>query len=393
MEHIEVPDGNVRRRWIIVVALLIVAGIAFGIGLSGVLSRPGGWTEVEALNGAPGCAAEFRLQYRLPDTDGRAVYREVSALYTSACTRAAQVYDAAKEYDGLGNVCSFASRPNEIVAVEPELYAALEQVRDTGSRVAYLAPLYESYTSLFFCEDDAETAAFDPLQNAELAASFQTLAAFANDPEQIRLELLDDSRVRLFVSDAYLQYASENGVGCLFDFGWMKNAFIADDLASALREQGFTDAVLQSYDGFGCNLSTSGEAFSIQVFDGVPRLVAEMAYTKPVAYVSLHSRSIHPGSGDWYYELENGEVRSIYLDPADGMPGTAIDDLLVWSGSLGCGALVLRAGEAYLADAFDPALLDAPGVFCAYCDRNILCCTDPDVRFPEVLDGYTVQQP
>lgn len=393
VEHIELPDGNVRRRWIIVVMLLAVAIAAFGIGLSSALNRKGGWTDVEALGGASGCASEFRLQYRLPDKDGRAVWREVSALYTAACTRAAQVYSASEDFVDIGNVHSLNAKPNEIVTVEPELYAALEQVQEAENRVPYLAPLYESYNGLFFCENDAETAAFDPLQNPELAASFRELAAFANDPEQIDLELLGENRVRLRVTDAYLQYAQESGVGCLFDLGWMKNAFIADDLASALRAQGFTDAVLQSYDGFGCNLSTRGESFAMQIFDRVPKLVAEMEYARPLSFASLHSRSIHPGDRDWYYEFESGEVRSIYLDPTDGMPKTAIDDLLLWSGKLGCGALVLRACDAYLADAFDPAALDVPDVYCAYCAQNTLYCTDPDARIPEVPDGYTEVTP
>lgn len=388
VEHIELPEGNTRPRWIIVAALLVVATIAFGVGLSGVLNREGGWTDVEALSGAPGCAAEFSLQYCLPDKGGRAVLREVSALYTSACTRAAQVYSAEEDFDGVGNVHSINAKPNEIVTVEPELYAALQLVQQTGNRAVYLAPLYETYLSLFFCEDDAETADYDPLQNPELAESFRELAAFANDPEQIDLELLGGRQVRLRVAPAYLQYAQENGVGCFFDFGWMKNAFIADDLASALKAQGFTDAVLQSVDGFGCNLSERGDRFAMQIFDGVPKLVAEMEYAKPLSFVSMHSRSIHPGDRDWYYEFESGEVRAIYLDPADGMPKTAIDDLLLWSGKLGCGALVLRACEAYLTDAFDPAALDVPELFCAYCEQNKLYCSDPDVQFPELLDGY-----
>ena len=393
VEHIDLPEGNTKRRWIIVIALLVIAITAFGIGMHSMLNRQRGWTEIAALSGAPGCAPEFQLQYELPEKDGRTVYRTISALYTTACTRAAQVYDAAASYEGVGNVCTINAHPNETVTVEPELYAALELIQQAKNRVPYLAPLYETYTSLFFCAEDIETADFDPLRNPELAASFTALAAFANDPEQTDLELLGNNRVCLHVSETYLRYGAENGVGVWFDLGWLKNAFITDDLASALRAQGFTDGYLQSYDGFGCNLSARGEHFSLQVFDTQPdgiALVSEMDYARPLAFVSLHSHSINPGDADWYYEFESGEVRSIYLKPADGMPGTAIDDLLVWSDTLSCGALALSACPVYLADSFAPDALADADFFYAYCTDQVLHCSDPDVVFPALLDGYTL---
>lgn len=191
---------------------------------------------------------------------------------------------------------------------------------------------------------------------------------------------------------AYLDYAEANGVTCLFDFGWLKNAFIADDLADALTAQGFTDAVVQSYDGFGRNLSTGGDSFSMQIYDRAPNTAGELRYDRPLAFAALHSRAAYPGDGDWYYELESGEVRAIWLDPADGMPKTAIDDLLVWSDRLGCAELALSAAPVYAADAFAPEALETAGLYCAYCDGKTIVCTDPRMTVAQPESGYTVRK-
>ncbi len=380
-----------RHRWIAAVLLLAVALAAFGVGIFRSLSRSG-WTEIEA---SEGCAAEFHLQVYLEGRSGAAQYRTLTGLYADACRREAQIYSSSEELAELGNLRCVNSHPNEAVTVEPELYAALTLVQRYANRVPYLAPLYESYGSLFFCEDDAETAGFDPLQDGELAAYFREIAAYAGDPAQIDLELLGENRVRLSVSEAYLQYAQENEIGCLVDLGWMKNAFIADDLAAMLRERGFTRVRLWSGDGFGVNLDESGGDFGLKLYargDGAAVQIAELACSAPLSYAALRSFSLNPGPGDGYYEFRSGEIRSLYVDPADGQPKTAVDELLLWSETLGCAELLLRACPAFLAEQLEIPALDARGLAYAYSEGNTLVCSDPEGQFPLLAEGYTLQR-
>ena len=93
VEHIELDESNTKRRWILVILLLAIGVTAIGVGLYSALSRKSGWTEIEPLTGAAGCGAEFRLQYDLPEKNTTAVFRSLTALYTSACEWAAKVYD------------------------------------------------------------------------------------------------------------------------------------------------------------------------------------------------------------------------------------------------------------------------------------------------------------
>ena len=393
VERIELSEDNRRRRWIAVIVLLAIALVAFGVGISGALSRSAGWTEIEARTGSPGCAGEFSFRYCIGEKNGRAEYRTVSAIYTAACERAAKVYSSRQPFDEIGNLFTLCAHPNEEVTLEPELFAALGQIQAAGNRIPYLAPLYETYGSLFFCEDDYETADFDPLQNAELAEYFSELAAFASDPAQIDIELLGDCRAVLRVSEEYLRFAEENAVLTLVDLGWMRNAFIIDDLAASLRSSGFTRGYIQSYDGFGVNLDSERGPYVMIVSDLTPDgvlAVAEMQYDKPRSYVDLHSYAVRPTQSDRYYEMENGEIRSIFVDPVDGVPKTSTDDLLLWSEELGCGALTVSACPVFIADSFDVSKLSAP-VYCAYCDGKEIICSDPDAVFTAIAYGYELR--
>lgn len=63
-----------------------------------------------------------------------------------------------------------------------------------------------------------ETVDFDPYQNEEIAAYFAEISAFAQDEHAVQIELLGENRIKLFVSEEYLAYASEEGISDFIDF-------------------------------------------------------------------------------------------------------------------------------------------------------------------------------
>ena len=391
METITLSEDH---KWgkLAVVIVLVALGIFFlGRGIYAALNHQGGWTEITAQYGTEGCGSSFQFQYRLDDRSGNAEYHDLTLMYTSLCTREAKLYDSVGTYPDLGNLGALNAAPNQELSLEPELYRALEKIQASGNRVLYLAPLYEYYSCLFFCEREEETLAYDPLRNPELARSFGELAAFASDPGQIDLELLGENRARLRVSEEYLAYAQANGISLFVDFGWMKNAFILDDLAAAIRQKGFTRGYLLSTDGFGCNLCDTGESFSVNVFDralGEDCLAAQLQYSRPLSFVSLRSYTTTPMGNDLYFEMADGQVRSIYVDPADGMPKTAMDDLLLWSQERGCADLVLMGSPIFTADSFAPERLEQLDCFYAYCSEKTLICSDPMMEISALAEGY-----
>ena len=393
-DRIEVSGEHVRARWIAVILLIALALGGFGLGLRRLLSRDGGWTEIEARKGSPGCAAEFRLLYELDGKNAAAEYRTISALYTAACERAALVYSE-EEAEGVGNLCTVNRRPNEAVTVEPELYAALAEIAASGERSFYLAPLYDFYSGFFFSADAEEAAAYDPLADAELADFFAAWAALAADPAQLELELLGDNRVRLRVSEELLRFAEVNGVERYVSLSWMKNAFILDDLSEAMRAQGFTRAALQSVDGFAADLGGSGECFSMELYDLGPsgvRRAAVLERPGPLCCVSLRSYSLRSAYGDWYAESEDGARRSLYLDPGTGLPLPEQRELLLWSSDRRCAELLLRGCPVFLSGE-DPAALRDPDIRFARCDGGVLFCSDPEVTVTAPDPAYTLRLP
>ena len=54
-----------------------------------------------------------------------------------------------------------------------------------------------------------------------------------------------------------------------------------------------------------------------------------------------------------YYSLENGEVRTPYVDIADGKPRTSLTDLYVYSQATSCAEIVLRTVDMYVSDVFN----------------------------------------
>lgn len=139
------------------------------------------------------------------------------------------------------------------------------------------------------------------------------------------MELLGDGKVRLRVSDEYLEFARENGISCFVDLGWLENAFIADYLAGTLEAAGFTRGALISEDGFMRCLDT--ETGSEYAFDFTHR--------------------------------EDGTLRSPFLDVSDGLDSCAAPELCGWSEDAGCAAIALELAPIFIADALNVEAVEA----------------------------------
>ena len=355
LHHFELSDKNRTVRWVLIVILLAVAVVAIIVGMLGALQTPAGWHTVTASSTKLNCSEEFILQYEYGagEASPSAESKALELLYGKTAEDAWKLFFNEAGSSDLAGMYELNQHPNEEITINSSLYQALEQVVGSGSRVLYLAPVYAQYDRVFYSENEIIAEDCDPGQNADQRAYVQTLADFARDPEAVHLVLSAGNKVMLRVSEEYLAFAEENEVEYLVDFGWLRNAFIADYIAAVLTENGFTNGYIASVDGFTRNLDQRGNAYSLNLFnkgeDGID-LAAVMDYTAPQSLVFLRSYPMYDLDARRYYSFADGRTVTAMIDPADGQSKTATDNLVSYSADLSCGQLALAVMPVYVAD-------------------------------------------
>ena len=318
-------------------------------------------------------------------------------LYSEATKTAFEVFHEGQLFEGVNNVCYLNQHVNETVQVPQVLYDAFALLDDSDNRALFAAPLYREYIGLCLSDGDAVAQGYDPTKNAQQQEYFTQVLAFTNDESAVSLQLLGDNQVKLCVSDAYLQYAEEHEITEFISFYWMKNAFIADYLAETLIAAGYTNGIIASYDGFSRNLDTSEQSYRMNLFDRVGEEVyvsGALEYSGVKAFVSLHSYPMSQLAVQQYYTWEDGSVTSCYIDPADGMSKTAVNDLLGYSKTLCCAQMLMQLFPVYVADVLDAEALNglqAQGVHSIYCADGKIYCSDALAVLVDVYSDSAVQ--
>ena len=384
IKSIEVNTRHLTLRVVLFSVFLAVGIGALIYGLAGLFSDEGGWQTVEAEPYANAdCSDEFVLQYELgagsisPKTE----YSQISQLYGQVTAEMYQLFHQIQLFDGVNNVAYLNAHPNETVEVDGVLYSAFELLAD--SRQLFLAPYWEYYNVLFSCTQDEDAREYDPVYREELRALFSRLAGFVDDENAVSVELLGDNKVRLKVSEEYLQFAQENDVYCFIDFHFMKNAFIIDRIAEKLIQGGYTHGTISSVDGFYRSLDDRGTCYSLNLFDladNTATVAAVMDYTKRLSIVSL--RTFPVSARDMrYYVYQNGEVRFPYL----GMDGSCLalnSNLVCYSDKLSCAEVLMEVVTAGFG---------TDGLKCefVYCRDKVIYHSDKDIMITDICDGYT----
>lgn len=400
VERIELNEEHVGRRLLLTIILLLIGGGALAYAVSQFFAPQSEWITIEA-NSSAGitCAPEFEFLYHLGsgELSPTAERRAVTDAYTRLCRNAFLNFHNQLEEEGVDNLYAINRHPNEELAVDGALYEALAAVERSGDRTLYLGPVYDRYGSLFYCEDDSQLVDFDPRLSPEVAREYQEYAAFARDPQAVRVELLGEDRIRLFVSEEYLEYARREGVESFIDFAWMRNAFIIDYLARELTAQGYTRGVLASCDGFIRCLDESGEEYSLLIYDRQQEKtcsVAVMCYQGPKSIVCLRDFPVNALEETRFYRLRSGEIRTPYVDTADGLCRNAVSSLTGYAGDKGCGEILLELLPVYIADALQEDALEAlakRGIDFVYCGSRTICASEGRTVLSQVDERYQVK--
>ena len=385
-----------RLGWRLLAVLLLLAFGAASISYAFVnLMSPGepGWTEIKVENSGLSCANDFVFLYEI-GVSGRSASSEQKALtrlYASLTEKAWQLFS---NVEGTEGVRYLNDHPGEVIQVDEALYRAFEAVEASGYRGLYLGPVAEIYDNLFYCQDDVLTVDFDPLLNDALRVFFEQVAGFARDPQAIRVELLGESQVRLNVSEEYLAFAEQEEIRDFIDFQWMRNAFVIDYLADELIAQGYSLGTLSSFDGFARALdSRKGGSYAYVLYDRGEQ-VGTMRYSGVRSIVALRSYPLSSLDRSRYYVRQDGQIRTAYLDLADGLSRAAADDLMAYADGAGCAEILLRIVPVYIAEGLDRAALTelaGDGIQSIVCENGMLLHTDPTLEITDLAEGYEIE--
>ena len=392
--RIELSESNIKLRWIGIILLLAIGVVSIFIGLTSLLNTEPGWQTVEVSAKEANCGGDFTLQYDFSQAGSGATaqFKQLTNLYSGAAVQAYRLFSSEVREDSFKNVAYLNDHVNEPVWVEMELYEALSLAAGYGSRQVFLAPMVVEYNRVFLCENEEEAAVYAPTRDEETQVWLRELGRFVSDPEMIRLELVGEEQVQLTVAQEYLDFARENEIDVLFDFGWMKNAFIADYLASVLAQNGYIHGYLASYDGFTRNLDDRGTGYSFNLFDrkgNEVNMPAVMTYDRPLAIVSLRSYPMGEQDRWHYYGFSDGEILTVMLDAATGLPVNALENLVCY-GDFTCGEILLRAEKVFVASEFDSEVLAAMAaeeIFSVWFEDWALCYNEEGLTLAENADG------
>ncbi len=398
VEKVELSEKHVKLRFVLVILLALIGATGIGFGVSSLFGADSGWREIEAKSQELNCSDDFIFLYYLGGSgiSASAENRALTLAYSEAAGEAYRLFTNDSDFDGVHNVRYINQHPNQEIQVEEALYQAFSKLEEYGDRHLYLAPVYMQYDDIFSSNDDTEAMYYDPYRNEEVAAEYADIAAYARDSASVNLDLLGDNKIRLTVSSEYLAYAEENAITSFIDFFWMKNAFIADYLAEAMISKGYTRGCLSSYDGFIRNLDDGGFKYSVNLYDRVGSAVYPAAlvdYTGPMSMVYLRNYGINARDKEHYYELQDGTIRTPYLDMEDGLCKSSRSDFLCYGEQASCAEVLLQMTPIYIADSFQAEQVDAlknDGIYSVYCDNGAIFYNDPSAAFSKLYQDEAV---
>ena len=391
---LEVSEKNMRGRLIAVVVLLAIAFTAIGVAVKDAFTTDPGWKVMDCYAEIVTYSDDFVFSYYL-GTEGKATAEEraINTVYSKGMEDAFRFFTDQPLEDGTKNLAYLNDHLNETVTIEGPLYEALEKLENAGLRHAYLAPVYVEYKPVFLSQNTSEAAVYDPMRNEDLKAYVQEAAAYANDPAHVRLELLGNDQVCLWVSEEYKAFLETHEIDTVLDLNWMTNAFVCDYVADLLIRQGFTKGFLASYDGFTRNLGGLEDEFRFNLFNRVDEtyeLAGSLGYKGAFSVVYLRDYPMNEADRWHYMAYEDGQITTTFLDPADGMSKSAVTDLVLYAADKSCVDLLTVAAPAMIAEELNvQSLLGANAI---WSEGKTLLHTEADANiYLSEEAGYTAK--
>lgn len=241
--------------FIIAIAVAVIA-FTYGCKYSGALDP--GYYEIEivASEEVPGYAKDFTYVCYF---DGSS--REISDLQNTYkqlyCSELMNLYaclDDENEYTHYKSIAVINNHPNEEVEVSSLTYEVLtdayQKTSENENYSVFAGPLYSFWEEQMSTVRKSEQIENDPINNIENATYLAKVATYVASKDHVDLKFLGNNKVKLVVSDEYVNYLKENKREASFvSLNILKNSYIIERLSDYLNTNNLDRGIVYTDDG------------------------------------------------------------------------------------------------------------------------------------------------
>ena len=382
----EYSGKHLVLRIIAVVVFLFIGIGSITYGIVKLVSGDKGWTTIAAGRILDNYYdGEIFLEYNVKNTATR---NRLQALYKSALSRVAPLFDVYDGHEGINNIYYINRHINEQIVVDELLYSAFERINENNFRTVFTAPLFEEYSGVFSADSDSEAEDYDPRKNVYVKERADKIAQYAMDKNSVDLRLLGNNTVMLYVSEEYRKYFEEIGGEAYIDLWLVKNAFIVDYCADVITGNGYTGGRISSRDGYVRNFD-SGSEYKYSIVDlsnGKFIMSGNMYYNGAISAITMRSFPIKDEDYTRYFVYSDGQIRTEYLDPQTCLDMSFAPYLTVYSYSKKCADIAFLALDSFIsADGKLGQIKAENGIYYIYSSEQKVYYSEKGVS----IEGYS----
>ncbi len=325
---ITLSEKHIKLRLVLTIFFLIVAVVAFTIGVVSIGKKTPGYQTIEGKVDAEALtynnAVTFKYYFDGSSNQIKRAVRELEEVYTPILSSAYKSLDAENVYTGVVSIGMINRNIGSPVSVSPDLYAVLKdayaKTQENRGYNMFAGALYSQWRSIQILADPED---FDPVFNSDQARRISDIAKTVCDLSNFKLEFLDDSTctVRFSVSEQYQAFCKDYEITApALDLNILKDAYMLKMISDSLANAGYRYGHLSTPQGMALNTSDRGKlTYSMYTLE----------VGREIAYATIEIDGVFSGNtftafgmgSDYGYSIEsNGKklYRHLYFDPRTG---------------------------------------------------------------------------
>ena len=362
-KKIELNDKQKLTRFIIMILLIIIGLIFIGIGMNNCIKQNSGWKKI---NDTTGYLNDISLYYNLDKENPTSINKELTIKYNNYLANSWIRYNSwiSDTDEVFYNMYYINNHPNEIITIDKYLYNSLKQVLLSNNyQIIYFAPVYTMFENLLSARFDYQACSQDPYLNNNQKEIYDNFMKYINNDKHIKLELLDNFQVILHLSDEYYSFCNEFFEQNIFiDFCYLKNAFIVDEVADKLINDGFNNGLLYSEDGYK-RIFTKDYIVNEPLYDidkDNISIINKIGFNNQLSIVNF--KNFHTSDFDkkYSYIYEDGTRRTNIIKIIDNnyLNTSSINYFTCYSYENSCSYQALKMIDIYINESLDLSMLN-----------------------------------